>query len=91
MSRELSYCPDVVAAAYDKDVTQDSGFRVSCEAGQGLDLDYQDPGIPAQPLEVLKPGKAISSAARDTLRSSACFRLLTIAFFLVMKLAEDND
>lgn len=89
-TRDLSYCPDVVTAAYDTDGSKDDGFSVSCEVGPG-DLEYQDPGVPTSPLEVIKPEKAISAGARQTLRSSACFRLMTIAFVLIMKLAEDVE
>ena len=89
--RDLSYCPDVVDAAYEKeDGSKDDGFSVSCEIVQD-DLEYQDPGVPTSPLEVIKPEKAISAGARQTLRSSACFRLITIAFLLIMKLAEDVE
>ncbi len=89
--RDLSYCPDVVTTAYEKeDGNMDGGFSVSCEVGGG-DLEYQDPGVPTSPLEVPKPEKAISAGARQTLRSSACFRLITIAFVLIMKLTEDVE
>ena len=88
--RDLSYCPDVVTAAYEKDGSKDDGLSVSCEVVQD-DLEYQDPGVPTSPLEVIKPEKAISAGARQTLRSSACFRLITIAFLLIMKLAEDVE
>ena len=85
--RDLSYCPDAVTTSYDGDVKEDAGFSVSCIGGS--DLKLQDPGIPAAPLEVLKAEKAISASARQTLTSSACFRLMSIAYFLILKLAED--
>ena len=89
--RDLSYCPDAVTTAYEKeDGSKDDGFGVSCEVSQN-DLEYQDPGIPTAPLEVPKPEKAISAGARQTLRSSACFRLIAIAFLLIMKVAEDVE
>ena len=71
-TRQTAYCPDAVTAGYDHDAAEDAGFRVTCEVS--FEEAAQDPGIPAAPLEVLKPGRAISSSARDTLRSSACFR-----------------
>lgn len=86
-TRAHSYCPDAVTATDDKT----TGLRISCEAGHGVDLDYQDPGIPAAPLEILKPEKAISAGARQTLFSSLCFRIIAIAFLLIMRLAEDVE
>ena len=71
-TRQTAYCPDAVTAGFDHDAAEDAGFRVTCEVS--FEEAAQDPGIPAAPLEVLKPGRAISSSARDTLRSSACFR-----------------
>ena len=67
-----AYCPDNVRDGYDHDSDKDDGFRMICEVVYD-DLD-QDPGIPAAPLEILKSDKAISSSAKETLRSSACFR-----------------
>ena len=85
--RAHSYCPDAVTATDDKK----TGLRISCEADHGVDLDYQDPGIPAAPLEILKPEKAISAGARQTLFSSLCFRIIAIAFLLIMRLAENVE
>jgi len=86
---DKAYCPDNVREGFDQDRDKDDGFRMICEVVSD-DLD-QDPGIPAAPLEILKPNKAISSSAKETLRSSACFRLLVIVYFLIMKLAEDTE
>ena len=77
-TRQTAYCPDAVTAGFDHDAAEDAGFRVTCEVS--FEEAAQDPGIPAAPLEVLKPGRAISSSARDTLRSSACFRSVAFDF-----------
>ena len=71
---DKAYCPDNVREGFDQDRDKDDGFGMICEVVSD-DLD-QDPGIPAAPLEILKPNKAISSSAKETLRSSACFRYL---------------
>ena len=85
-----SHCPSALTTAYDQDQTRDPGFSVTCEVSE-QELAEQDPGIPAAPLEALQPKRAISSSARDTLSSSAWFRILVIVYFIVIKLAEDQE
>ena len=71
-TRDKSHCPDKVTEAFDHDQNKGS-LVVNCQVEE-TELS-QDPGIPAAPLEVLKSDKAISAAARNTLISSASFRL----------------
>jgi len=42
-------------------------------------------------MGVMPADKAISAAGRNTLICSASFRLITILYFLVLKLAEDRE
>jgi len=91
-TRDMGYCPDVVTTGYDRDnqQDQDNSFRIICQASTTVAV--QDPGIPVgydKPLETLQPQKSISSAARDTLISSACFRFLVITYLLVLRLAQE--
>jgi len=91
-TRNKGYCPDVVTAGYDRDSqqSQDTEFRIVCQASSSVTA--QDPGIPVgydKPLETLRPEKSISSAARETLISSACFRLLVITYLIVLRLAQE--
>ena len=71
-TRDKSHCPDKLTEAFDHDQNEGS-LTVHCQVGEA-ELS-QDPGIPAAPLEVMKADKAISAAARNTLISSASFRL----------------
>eukprot|EP00091_Calanus_sinicus_P024662 TRINITY_DN8974_c0_g1_i2.p2 TRINITY_DN8974_c0_g1~~TRINITY_DN8974_c0_g1_i2.p2 ORF type:complete len:106 (-),score=37.21 TRINITY_DN8974_c0_g1_i2:137-454(-) len=91
-TRDKAFCPDVVTSGYDRDNDQgqDTAFRIFCQAS--TPVPSQDPGIPVgydKPLETLSPQKSISSAARDTLMSSACFRLLVVTYLLMLRLAQE--
>jgi len=91
-TRDTSYCPDVAMVGYDrnKEQDQDTTFRITCKAASPV--LRQDPGIPVtplKPLENLSAQKSISSSARETLISSACFRLLVIAYLLVLRMAGE--
>lgn len=91
-TRDTSYCPDVVMVGYDRNKEQDKDntFRIICKAS--VPVASQDPGIPVTPLkpmEKLSAQKSISSSARETLISSACFRLLVITYLLVVRMAGE--
>jgi len=91
-TRDKAHCPDVVTSGYDRnnDRGQDTSFRIICQAS--TPVLSQDPGIPVgydKPLDTLAPQKSISSAARETLISSACFRLLVVTYLIILRLAQD--
>lgn len=91
-TRDKSYCPDVVMVGYDRNKEQedDTSFRITCQAS--TPVLSQDPGIPVtplKPLETLSAQKSISSSARETLLSSACFRILVITYLLVLRMTEE--
>merc|ERR1719431_426591 len=91
-TRDTSYCPDVVMVGYDRNKEQDkdNSFRITCKAS--APVLSQDPGIPVtplKPLESLSAQKSISSSARETLISSAWFRLLVITYLLVVRMAGE--
>jgi len=89
-TKEKSYCPDEVQSGFGQDGAKDNGFEVTCYVADDH-FELQDPGIPAEPLDPLPPQKTMSSAARETITSSLFFRLMAIAYILVLKLAEDLE
>lgn len=84
-TRDKGFCPDVVTTGYDRDSDQgrDTSLRIICQAA--APVLAQDPGLP---VGHEKPLQSISSSARDTLISSACFRLLVVTYLLILRLTQ---
>jgi len=82
-TRSLAHCPDQVQRGEDRAGVEDPALRLVCLAAP----TPQDPAVaagpPAPPAQ-----RPVSAAARDTLLSSACFRILVITFCLVQRLAD---
>merc|ERR1711874_294865 len=87
-TRDKGFCPDVVTTGYDRDSDQgrDTSLRIICQAT--APVLAQDPGVP---VGHEKPLHSISSSARDTLISSACFRLLVVTYLLILRLAQQEN